>query len=184
MARCNALKPGTTDIFCDQELGHEDLFHSRGYGGCEESWPNLDNLNGPSLATPSNLEDPQTRMLGIIRGAAVRDHAPDPPPRLYFDGATYIPEFDETRLGIQHRAVWRVVQDEQWRILDEIIACIVANGGREYATAAISARVRDFRKPRFGSFTVDIRARGDRRNGLFEYRVRRSTATEGRISTG
>jgi hypothetical protein len=79
MARCNALKPGTTDIFCDKELGHEGD-HSQGYGGLGHEWDNLDYRNGPSLATPSNLNDPQSMMLGVIRGAKTRDHALEPPP--------------------------------------------------------------------------------------------------------
>lgn len=129
------------------------------------SWPNEEYRAAP---TP----------LDIVRRAEPRRHAS----RIYFDGRTYEPEFDEKRLGEQHRAVWNIVRDAEWRTLDEIISAIVANGGKEYATAAISARVRDFRKPRFGGYMVDIRARGDRRNGLFEYRVRRAEPVTARIS--
>jgi hypothetical protein len=77
MARCNALKPGTTDIFCDQELGHEGD-HSQGYGGLGHEWDNLDYRNGP-LIGPSNLEDPQDTMLGVVRRTRRRVRAPAPP---------------------------------------------------------------------------------------------------------
>jgi hypothetical protein len=70
-----------------------------------------------------------------------------------FDGATYDPTLDHERLGAQAIRVWA------------------------------SARLRDFRKPRFGSHVIARRRRGDGAAGVFEYRLAGSpgeTLTEGR----
>lgn len=87
------------------------------------------------------------------------DAAPD------FDGGTYAREHDHARLTRQHARVRDLMLDGKWRTLDEIAA------GTGDPTASISARLRDLRKRKFGSFTVTRRARGDRRCGLFEYQV-------------
>ena len=55
--------------------------------------------------------------------------------------------------------------DGEWRTLSEI----------EFITgdpqASISAQLRHLRKERFGGYLVELRSRGDRENGLFEYRL-------------
>jgi hypothetical protein len=81
-----------------------------------------------------------------------------------FDGETYEPEIDHDRLGAQALRVWTVVSDAQWRTL----AAIEQLTGDPQAS--ISARLRDFRKGKFGAHTVERRRRDDQR-GLFEYRV-------------
>jgi DNA-binding transcriptional regulator GbsR (MarR family) len=58
-----------------------------------------------------------------------------------------------------------LMRDGRWRTLDEI----ARSTGDPHAS--ISAQLRHLRKARFGEHTVDKRARGDRRQGLFEYRV-------------
>jgi hypothetical protein len=40
-----------------------------------------------------------------------------------------------------------------------------------YPEASISARLRDLRKPQFGSFRVSRRRRGEPKRGLFEYKM-------------
>jgi hypothetical protein len=94
-----------------------------------------------------------------------------------FDGATYDPTLDHERLGAQAIRVWAVISDGRWRTLGEIeTAC----GDPQ---ASISARLRDFRKPRFGSHVIARRRRGDGAAGVFEYRLAGSpgeTLTEGR----
>lgn len=81
---------------------------------------------------------------------------------LDFDGPTYSPALDRSRLNAQLRRVWELMRDGKWRTLGEITAVV---GGSE---AGVSARIRDFRKDRFGGHTVD-RRRID--GGLYEYRV-------------
>jgi hypothetical protein len=89
----------------------------------------------------------------------------------WFDGKTYDPARDGQRLRMQLNRVWMLMVDGQWRTLEEIsLAC----RGSE---AAVSARLRDFRKKKFGGHTVERRYL---HNGLWEYRVvrKRSPAAE------
>lgn len=84
---------------------------------------------------------------------------------LRFDGETYEAEHDRERLRGQLERVRRLMVDGQWRSLRQIAAVV---GGTE---AAVSARLRDLRKERFGSWEVERRALGSRDRGLFSYRV-------------
>ncbi len=88
---------------------------------------------------------------------------PDPVP--HFDGKAYEAEFDYTRLSKAIRKTYECMKDGKWRTLAEV--CEVTNG-RE---ASESARLRDFRKEKFGSHTVRKRRRGNPKNGLFEYKL-------------
>jgi hypothetical protein len=85
------------------------------------------------------------------------------PPR--FDGVVYDPAFDDDRLRKQLGRVWACMRDGRWRTLAEIEA---VTGDPQ---ASISAQLRHLRKPRFGEYTIDKRPRGDRAQGLFEYRL-------------
>jgi hypothetical protein len=79
-----------------------------------------------------------------------------------FDGETYDPGLDFKRLGRAARAVWMLMRDGQWRTL------AMVSDATGYPEASVSARLRDFRKARMGSHTVERRrAHG----GLYEYRV-------------
>lgn len=82
------------------------------------------------------------------------------PPR---DGATFDQALDGARLHRQHNRVLAVMRDGCWHTLPELAA---ATGDPE---ASISARIRDLRKERFGSYIVDRRRRTV---GLFEYKLR------------
>ena len=79
------------------------------------------------------------------------------------DGETFDESHDGIRLNAQMRRVADVMGDSQWRTLREISEVI---GDPE---ASISARLRDFRKPRFGALVV-LRRRRDGK-GLYEYRL-------------
>lgn len=91
---------------------------------------------------------------------------PPPPAEAKIDGATFDPKLDGARLDSQLERVRAVMRDGLWRTLAEIQRAI--GGGSE---AAISARLRDFRKIRHGAWKVDRRRRGDPSRGLHEYRV-------------
>ncbi len=81
-----------------------------------------------------------------------------------FDGDTFESAPDGIHLSGQMRRVYRLMCDGQWRTLHEIAeatACL---------ETAASARLRDFRKERFGRHTVE-RRRVPGRRGLFEYRL-------------
>ena len=79
------------------------------------------------------------------------------------DGETFDEGSDGIRLNAQMRRVAEVMGDSQWRTLREISEVI---GDPE---ASVSARLRDFRKPRFGALVV-LRRRRDGA-GLWEYRL-------------
>ena len=86
-------------------------------------------------------------------------------PPLKFDGETYEPEHDRIRLTKQALRVWNVMTDGQWRTL---AALSFDTGDPE---ASVSARIRDFRKDRFGNHTVERRSVAGRDRGLYEYRL-------------
>jgi hypothetical protein len=82
-----------------------------------------------------------------------------------FNGPYYEPAQDDERLTKQHDRIKRVMLDGAWRSLAEI----------EKLTgdppASISAQLRHLRKKRFGSWNVEVRSRGIREDGLYEYRL-------------
>ena len=81
-----------------------------------------------------------------------------------FDGETYVPALDGERLKSQLERVKALMSDGRWRTLADIrYAC----GGTE---AAVSARLRDLRKDRWGAHTVERRRVPDA-DGLHEYRL-------------
>lgn len=79
-----------------------------------------------------------------------------------FDGKTYSHELDQERLGTLFERVFDYMSDHNWHTLTEIQKSC---GGTE---SSVSARLRDFRKEKFGSHQVDRRRRG---KGLWEYRL-------------
>lgn len=83
------------------------------------------------------------------------------PDGLVFDGETYLEERDHDRLATMFGRVQVVMSDLDWHTLAELAR---RTGGSE---AAVSARLRDLRKPRFGGHTVERRYVAD---GLWEYR--------------
>jgi len=87
---------------------------------------------------------------------------PDPTPD--FDGRTYDRALDYERLGKQARRVFDAMRDGGWHTLHDLAR---RTGDPE---ASISARLRDFRKPRWGQFVVE-RDRLTDESGTFVYRL-------------
>jgi hypothetical protein len=83
-----------------------------------------------------------------------------------FDGTVYDPAADKDRLSNQLGRVFQCMRDGEWRTLDEIHKTTLGE-----PVASISAQLRHLRKPRFGSYRVEKRHRGDPAHGLFEYRL-------------
>lgn len=77
-------------------------------------------------------------------------------------GETFDHDRDGERLNLQREKVFAVMRDEQWHTLG-VLEKITG-----YPQASISARLRDFRKPKFGSYTVERRYVS---NGLWAYRL-------------
>lgn len=78
------------------------------------------------------------------------------------DGATYDHQRDGRRLAAQHHRVLAFMRSGQWVTL----AAIAAH--TKDPEASVSARLRDLRKPEFGSYRIDRRYV---RRGLHEYRL-------------
>jgi hypothetical protein len=89
-----------------------------------------------------------------------------------FQGADYDADLDAARLGRQIRRVASAMSDGAWRTLSEIEAI---TGDPQ---ASISAQLRNLRKARHGTSSIERRRRGDRRDGLFEYRLELSPAAK------
>lgn len=85
-----------------------------------------------------------------------------------FDGETFKPELDKVRLTKQLAKMFRYMSDMKWHTLDEISRIT------SIPPASASARLRDFRKEKFGSHTVLRRRKGDPKSGLFEYQLIRN----------
>lgn len=87
-------------------------------------------------------------------------------PRKYmWDGSDYVPLQDNKRLSAQVVRIWRVMASGHWYTLREI-AEITGDG-----ESSISAQLRHLRKDRFGGHTIEKRIRGERHNGLYEYKL-------------
>lgn len=86
----------------------------------------------------------------------------DQPAPWHFDGKTYSPKQDQSRLSAQLTAVFSVMRDAKWRTLTELSSITGAS------EASVSARLRDLRKARFGSHTVNRRRLIA---GLFTYQL-------------
>jgi len=81
-----------------------------------------------------------------------------------FDGHTFDPALDGTRLRTLLMRVHRLMHDGEWRTLARIVMAV---GGSE---AGVSARLRDLRKAKWGAHTVE-RKRHPEADGLWLYRV-------------
>lgn len=82
-----------------------------------------------------------------------------------FDGKTYDQVADSKRLGTQLGRVLSVMQGGEWKTLSEISFMT------DDPQASVSARLRDLRKPKFGSHDIVRRNRGPKSNGLYEYKL-------------
>ena len=86
-----------------------------------------------------------------------------PPPHGDRDGKTFVRERDGKRCNSQADAVWEIVKDHCWHTPSEIAEKVGCSD------SSATARLRDLRKPRFGSHTVE---REYVERGLFRYRVK------------
>jgi hypothetical protein len=82
-----------------------------------------------------------------------------------FNGPVYDPSHDKARLTGQIKRVYAVMATGDWLTLHEIHQ----RTGDPHAS--ISAQLRHLRKPRFGSHIISKQPRGDRGNGLWEYKL-------------
>ena len=108
------------------------------------------------MEAPRKIQETSGRLeasAGLIPGAQ---------PFLRFDGPEYIPARDQKRLTGQAERIFNLMADGKWRSLPEIAR---ETGDPE---ASVSAQLRNLRKERFGSHTVNRR---HIYSGLFEYQL-------------
>ena len=87
-----------------------------------------------------------------------------------FDGETYEPEHDWQRLNTALSRVFGVLSDGKWYTLSEIARVA------QTSEAGASARIRDLRKEKFGSYDVlSSRDTNRPKSGLWHYRLDRGT---------
>lgn len=87
--------------------------------------------------------------------------------QLDFDGATYVEELDQERLGSQLEKIKVLMMDQTWRTKSEIAAAI-----GNIDDASINARLCDLRKEKFGSYPVHSRRKsGAETKGVWEYQL-------------
>jgi hypothetical protein len=91
---------------------------------------------------------------------------------LFLNAEPYVAKYDFSRMKSVRDKVYNLMRDSEWRTLREIS---LKTGAPE---ASVSAYLRDFRKEKFGSHTVDRRSRGDRVKGLWEYKLVENTSNE------
>lgn len=141
---------------CGYDLSHKPSapVHWSSYlvGGDPYCHQHAGNVLAANLDTSAGVE----RKGGLYRGDPLDGDR---------DGDTFDPALDVVRLNKQMRAVYDVVRGGGWWTLGGIAA---ATGSPE---ASVSARLRDFRKARYGSHTVD-RIRADPPSGgHWQYRL-------------
>ncbi len=83
-----------------------------------------------------------------------------------FNGPNYDPEEDNHRLIPQYWRIFKIMEDGKWRSLRRIEQL---SGDPQ---SSISAQLRHMRKERFGSHTVEKRAKGPRKRGLWQYKLK------------
>lgn len=84
-----------------------------------------------------------------------------------FGGETFVAERDGKRLKPQLEAVKEIMLDGEWHTIYELSAELAA---REIPASdpAVSARIRDLRKAKFGGYNVEREYVAD---GVWQYRV-------------
>ena len=94
-----------------------------------------------------------------------------------FDGQTFEDKLDGPRLTLQLERVreYMLAIFPAWKTLDEISEELEKLYEQKFPPQSISARLRDLRKEKFGSYIVKKKRREDKEhNGIWEYLVYRS----------
>lgn len=79
-----------------------------------------------------------------------------------FDGDDYVSERDKPRLTLQIHQVRMYMENAGWLSVKDIAAEL------NFPEPSVSAQIRNLRKKRFGSRTVERRYQG---NGLYEFKL-------------
>jgi hypothetical protein len=92
----------------------------------------------------------------------------------HFSGSDYVPKHDQKRLTGQIERVYLLLCGSGWLTLSEMEKALNdLHPEHHHPQASISAQIRNLRKIQFGSHEIEKRPRGDRGNGLYEYKLLR-----------
>ena len=124
--------------------------------------------NDPERLALAGNQGIKTLLEELSEAARTGDPMPD------HDGDTYEEPFDKSRLNGQMLAVYEAMVEwrpNEWFTLSELTQAVRNLTGGGDTEAAVSARIRDLRKNKFGSFSVESeRIEG----GLWRYRVKKA----------
>lgn len=166
--RCGDRCPENESLLCDYPADHPSSHHFNMATG--EEWPNASYIEPMTKATGHRrLREMGHRMSEHLATEADAANPGVPRPLQDHDGVTFVKHLDKDRLNTQLLAVHELMEDGKWRTLPEIVATLKGNEIRA-TEASVSARLRDLRKPKFGSMTVE-RRRKMGSSGLWEYRL-------------
>lgn len=124
---------------------------SQAHTNTKNSTPSNEGSN-PSGSDPYNKELTKQRSKNVVKNA-------------FSSGSTYSNALDGERILTQRGRVFEFMADQKFHSLEEISLAV---GGSE---AAVSARLRDFRKAKYGSYTVIGKRFGDKKSGFWKYQV-------------
>jgi len=83
----------------------------------------------------------------------------------FISGSDYSINLDGERLVTQYQRLVNLMSDGKYRTLSEIA------GTLHIPESSASAQLRNCRKAVFGGHTIEKQRRGERTNGLFEYKL-------------
>lgn len=124
---------------------------SQAHTNTKNSTPSNEGSN-PSGSDPYNKELTNQRSKNVVKNA-------------FSSGSTYSHALDGERIKGRRAQIFALMGDRKFRSLTEIANTV---GGSE---AAASARLRDFRKAKYGSYTVIGKRFGDKKSGFWKYQV-------------
>lgn len=159
---CGEPHPEHPSAICDKPVPCYRLHASRQFPD-HSPW---DNPTAPPPRTSSGGARGRMGEMAIRAGGERKAGAPDVVASYTQgtrQGQTFEKAFDYDRLNAQSRRVYDFISSGGWWTLEEIS---LNTGDPE---ASVSARLRDFRKPEFGSLTINRRRRTT--GGTWEYRL-------------
>ncbi len=117
---------------------------------------------------------PAKKRRGVDTSRAEHQHVvPRDQQPAHFSGATFEAKHDEVRLMGKLEKLRDLTSDGKWRTLEHLSQTLQSlHEGERFPEASVSAALRALRHPANGKHKVDRKHIGDRRHGLYAYRVR------------
>lgn len=146
-------KHPTEEVRCQIDVDSPHVSHWYKTPWAEHEWPNEGFVRPPVPSGPVGRLNARMAMVEMSRRLEAQGLR---------DGETFEKDRDFERLNAQHLRVMGVMLDGGWHSLSEI------SGTTGDPEASVSARIRDFRKERFGKHEIEKR---HVESGMWEYRL-------------